>query len=390
MNYDAQTVIAASLDIRLLLSSDTYRLLPALGEQIQVSSNLRLILTVPDQRKYMHTGYGSEPLVAEAASQLLRLEYAGNFVKAIEVADTLFGSYLSAKGDRGEFIARLLLTAAHDRAVRLQNQQHTSGTNAQLVYTKPVGLLDFLKCLFAKDHHSDLLCALPVEYRDGEVKLEEAFSSAYVHFTHFCRADKKDLCHLQFVWQGLVRSAAIQCCQTQEGVDIIIPIAFTSRGGRPEYAMLGKPSVSAIVIQVKDRIKPRPVHINLDKLNFFRDDKGVELNSRPFISIVLELGLVPEDVKTNKMFKATTTRDIGVESRASRQSKATYRHPQYNIVVNGFQGIYEGISKEEDAIMQKILSISSFDKEYTGSSMKSIYNFKSYISSDVGVVAVAD
>lgn len=57
MNYDAQTVIAASLDIRLLLSSDTYRLLPALGEQIQVSSNLRLILTVPDQRKYMHTGF---------------------------------------------------------------------------------------------------------------------------------------------------------------------------------------------------------------------------------------------------------------------------------------------------------------------------------------------
>lgn len=385
LTYDAQTVIAAALDIRFSLSPDTSRLLPAPGEQKQVSSHLRLILTIPEHRKYMHTGFGSEPLVAEAASQLLRLELQENMVKSIEIADELFGTFLSAKGDRGEFTARLLLSAAHDRAVRLLDQRYTSQTSLQLLYTRPVGVLDFLKCLFAEEHHNKLLQALPMEQRNGEFTLEKAFSNAYVNFTHFCRAEKKDLCHLRFAWQGLVRSVAIQCCQTQEGVDIIIPIAFATEDNRPELAMLGKSSVSAIVIQVKDRNDAHTVYIDLEKLKFFKNNKGKNLNERPYISIVLELGLVGDT--GDKPIEVTTIR---AKTRKTRLDEKTYEHPQYNIVANGFHGVYKDISRKEDAILRKILHTSSFKEEYEGTKVEKLYKFRSIITGGVGIIDVID
>lgn len=263
-NAMIRAAIVACLDVRFLLSHDHYKKLPLAEEQMQISSNLRYLQVIPAHQEFLYSGYALEPLVAEAAANILHLEKPENVRNIIQIADRLFNHYFKAKGERGEFISRFLLTVAHDKAVVSYPLM-----DPQMIYSKPVRVIDFLKCLFVEDHHSDLLRAKPEQMIKDEKTLENAFENAYINFTQFCRAADDRVCHVSFAWQGLVRGVAIQCCGNQKGVDIVIPIVFTPKADQLGRAVLGSPSVSAIIVQVKNRRVAKKVSFDIDKVKFF-------------------------------------------------------------------------------------------------------------------------
>lgn len=360
-NFDEplkKAAIAAILNVHFLMYADTHRVLPPIEEQEQVASNLLTIVRVPEHRQYMHIGHAPEPLVSEASAQLL--DVPRNLGRIIKICDILFDTVLSGskvRGDRGEFVARLLLMAAHDRTAIQQEQR-----DSQLMYTKPLKVVDFLKNLLKEEYHEAILNMKPQDQSPSDVILKEAFENAYVNFTNYIKAEDSAVCNYSYAWQALVRSVAIQCSPNQEDVDIVIPIAFSETGNE---ATLGRRSTSAVLIQVKNRDTPKSdVNINMDKIRFFYDRLPNQTyaqstnNKRPFITIVMELG-------EQRAQDAVTIVGRNIDVMPSTRSQDVRKdHPQYNFVISGVTNVYKGIDSEDTINLRSLLVSKTPDIEY--------------------------
>jgi hypothetical protein len=104
----------AILSMRLLLSFEPLRESTRSFEAEQVAGYMRVAYSVPLHREYMRSGSSSEPILAEAAAQLMNATGVG----VIRAFSETMNDDLIRKGDRGEEVARLLLTLAHDLAVK--------------------------------------------------------------------------------------------------------------------------------------------------------------------------------------------------------------------------------------------------------------------------------
>lgn len=248
--------------------------------------------------------------------------------------------------------------AAHDRIALQQNHGIIDG---QLKYTRPFTVLDFLKCLLRPKYHNKILKLRPKIRKANDVDLETAFANAYINFTQYVSVAHKSACNYNIAWQALVRLVAIQCCTTQKDVDIVIPIAFSD----PNNAtILGRKSVSAIMIQVKNREKKETVDIDVEDINFFNDItpndtyiKGLD-NKHPFISIVMQLG---HEQVTDKVTSEESTRD---SNRSSTSAQKDNTHCQYKFNIHGVSGVYEGIEETDAINLQNLLSVNTSDDEY--------------------------
>lgn len=285
------SALIALFNVRFQLSSSPLRELNRTEEEKQIASHLRNVICIPDHQEFIFSGHPSEPLVAEAAAQLLSIPSRLRMV--LRGLDQILNFYAGeAKGDRGELFTRFLLTAAHDRAA-LATQSRPNLRN-QLIYTRPIKVVDFLKALISERFHSTILECLPAKHvTDDDLTLEKAFANAYINFTHFLKGGDSGIANISFAWKSLVRSAAIQCCPTQPNIDIIIPIVF-SQGG-PEKARLSKDNVSAILIQVKNRKSTLTENIDaVNVLDFFEDKENTftddNFKKTPYIAILVELG----------------------------------------------------------------------------------------------------
>lgn len=102
---------------------------------------------------------------------------------------------------------------------------------------------------------------------------------------------------------------AFQCHSNQEVIDIVIPVVL-NKGN------LSKQVMTAILISVKDRLKPSTpasVEVNAATFPFFpEDDKVVDVtgNRRPYILLALELGAPPQKAP-KKSNQATNPDDSG-------------------------------------------------------------------------------
>jgi len=139
-------------------------------ETRQVASHMRIIHSVPEHREYTRTGTPSEPILAEAAAQLLE---GGDQVKALAEAT----GPLVEKGERGELAARLLLNLAHDAALPPQTSESTG-----VRYAQPILFLDFFKALFTEQWFEKILLSSPVA--GGDTSFEATLKDCYIHFTH--------------------------------------------------------------------------------------------------------------------------------------------------------------------------------------------------------------
>jgi hypothetical protein len=179
------------LEIAYLAIFDTRLLLnfaPPCPHQIQarlVEKYMRVAFSISQHGEHIFSGYPSEPILAEAAARHMQ-ELSGVWGKSDRAARFLLRyaeNGLIVGGERGELVARLLLTLAFDRAQRTRHRRENRGS----LYSDPVPVGDFLTALLGEKTWQVLKASRPDNVKDNEKveTLGEAFKHACVRFTHF-------------------------------------------------------------------------------------------------------------------------------------------------------------------------------------------------------------
>ncbi|KEP54377.1 putative G2/mitotic-specific cyclin cdc13 [Rhizoctonia solani 123E] len=330
MPYDQNDSSLAALGVRLGITFNKTNPASHPVESRLVESHSRVIYAIHEHRHFMHTGSPSEPILAEAASKYLNragvpsIGTEGPNVLSLELEQGVI-----ARGERGELAGRLLLTCAHDLALKDVNTLDCSYVR----YHRPLRVVDFLRALFHEDHHELILKALPVIDRSvlGErdaVCLCDAFSESFVSFSHFVIAEDPEMLSAPALATALVRGMAIQARDEQTSIDAVIPIHMG-----PLTAPISSKTTSAINLQFKNRKTTVDCHVN-------RSTTVPDLDM-PVISIVFELGVTE-----------TMSNPIHITSKPPRiprdQNRTLHRDDRhYQIVVHGCNSRVFGVIPPE-------------------------------------------
>jgi len=189
-------------------------------EQQQVESHMRVCLKVMPGFENMVTAAPSEPILSEAASNIMSNP---NF-NAPKALQRVLGGFSVHRGDRGEFVAMLLFTLSRDHAIL---SRPSSAMNHRVIFVN-----DFLKSLFRPSEK--MLSMLPSVAHPKEFKssLSVAFSDARLHFNHFIKVHQHRIINRKYLLKLMTRGAAVLCGNSQAGVDGVIPVVF--QGSRLE------------------------------------------------------------------------------------------------------------------------------------------------------------
>ncbi|KAJ1300604.1 hypothetical protein OPQ81_002258 [Rhizoctonia solani] len=240
----------AALSIRVGVKFDSTTHASREAESQQVESHMRVVYAIPEHWEYMRTGSSSEPVLAEAAAQYLN-QVLGNADIATMGPQILLENCQNgflARGERGELCGRLLMTIAHDIAVKeTRLEMDKLLKDPEVRFHRPVHVPAFLRALFADTHHATVLQATPVTDEEGDT-LEFAFQNAYVCFSHFALAADSDMLDASALRMALFRGMAIQANDNQASIDAVIPIHMG-----PITNPIRTETTSAINLQFKNR-----------------------------------------------------------------------------------------------------------------------------------------
>ena len=275
-NYDAHSFLAA-LSVRLMLEFEPRRIHATEVENLMVAGYLRVANVIPDHREYVISSTPSEPIVAEAASQVLR----GQNMVLLLAKNVTEG--LIEKGQRGELVARLLFTLAHDRALENMKIPHRANQGQlEKLYTTPIPVVNFFRALISQQLIDELLGCRADGSASGPT-FGEAFADAYVMFTHFGKAADDWCMSHAFMFMALCRNMAISCREGMQYADLCIPIHF----GREKP--LSRQTTSSILVSIKDKANAmgsNRTFVDVNKMAFKQDE-----TSHPFIILILQLGV---------------------------------------------------------------------------------------------------
>ncbi|KAH9949216.1 hypothetical protein B0H21DRAFT_820225 [Amylocystis lapponica] len=269
----------AVVDLRLCLDYEPRRVATS-EEAALIEHHMRIAYSVPQSREYVHAGYPSEPILAEAAAQQLavyRQDPSGSMPRIL--MKNLEGGLLNV-GERGEVVARALFTMAYDRTVEKEH------ADAGLVkYSLGCSLVGFIQQLFP-ENHAELILSSPPCNVDEAVPFREAFKHASVRFTHFDKVADDGCMNTQAMLGAFVRGMAFICRNGAPMIDFVVPVLLNPKS-------IKERSMTAILVQVKrrDRRGQRNKNdIQAEKLALFAsvDDKT---KVRPVITLVMELGV---------------------------------------------------------------------------------------------------
>ena len=167
--YNAESFLAIS--VRLMLDFEPRRITAIETENLMVADHLRVVDVIPGNRKFLFSSTPSEPIVAEAAAQVLRGQ---NMIKLL---CEHVRSGLIEKGERGELAGRLLLTLAHDAALeKMTVDRRDYQGEMERFYTTPVPLLTLLSALFAQPYMESIKGTCPDNQPSGPT-FEESFEN---------------------------------------------------------------------------------------------------------------------------------------------------------------------------------------------------------------------
>ena len=251
----------------------------------QVEHHMRLILAATTGFETLITITGSEPLLAEAASQLMRESLATPVHHLAYISDPDCIDH----GRRGELVAALLVMQARDAASAVTGRRWVS-------------VSDFMQALFPQFIYETLQRSMPRLWREGEDKsFDETFRDYAIWFNHVIRIEDSKMINSKSLWMFITRGAMIMSRHNQCGVDIVLPVCLT-RGN------LSRDTVTAILIQVKniERFGHHIDETSFDELDPFRVGLfSDEQDPRPVIRMVLELGSTSSSV----LFPTRTARE---------------------------------------------------------------------------------
>ncbi|KAH9983775.1 hypothetical protein BJV77DRAFT_1041194 [Russula vinacea] len=241
--------IPLEFNARILSSKDRERTL--------VENHMRVCLRVDPGRETAYAIAPSEPILAEASSEL---EHPG-----------------LDKGSRGELIVMTICLEARDAAVK------------QLSHSI-IPVKDYIKALIANRHHDTARTS-----DDAERTLADTFCSSNIYFNHFVKFRDRAVIGRDFLWRLIARGAAAICTDGQPAIDVIIPFLYKDK-------VLRKENVSAFLIQSKNdkAYKAEPDTSLFDPIRphdigFFDEE---ETNVVPIIRMVFALASSTSSVTT--------------------------------------------------------------------------------------------
>lgn len=284
---DASSI--AVLSARLLLDLSPSSSKSRKYEEEQVRAHMRMVYSVHQDRVVLVTGSSPEPLIAEASARIMNYVFQDQkqtrYMDLWGLLAQFIDEGLLAQGTIGELIGRVLSIFAMDRAINdlPPNEQ------CQLIYQTPVRVTAYYKALLTDDAWERLRESTPANRSkltaaEAKVTFEDAFDDAYVHFSHWAKAnDATPLCD-RYAWALWLRGTAVLCQLNQELTDRAIPIFFSHDKPSASKNTLSSETVSMIFDQDKTSLTADPQTVAIqsaEDLNFFSSG-----NKRPYIAAV--------------------------------------------------------------------------------------------------------
>jgi hypothetical protein len=329
----------AVLDVRLLLGFEPVRKAPSQNmEESLVERNMRIAYSVPKHRQYMRSGYSSEPIIAEAAANLMRELRTTNRILDGYPEDGIANilkrhveNGLVSKGELGELTGRLLLILAMDSAQEVaQSQEIARGISPR--WSKAVGVIEFMKSLIGDKNYNEHIRSCVPDNSSSKAAFDDQFKNSVVRFTHFARADKDTGVTTGAARAAFVRGLGIQCHPYQQSTDVAIPVL------RDKNKPVKEENMSILLISFKNQSRALNISdtaVDADQLGCFPESDLTDLKEqdggiRPYICLVMELGIqpkIPSPLVASKNCPPTTAgtlkRSTNVGSAVSRKKART-------------------------------------------------------------------
>jgi hypothetical protein len=334
----------AALDIRVLIEFDPIRANSRDMQAKLVQSYMRCVFNIPASREFVWSGYPSEPVLSEAAAQLLNStdQTKGILHRAPEILEDAFKSGFLAKGERGEIVARTLLTVAHDLAV-LKNSKPLYGPR----FHRPIRLLDFLKNLVSYELWEKIQNAKPYYAYPEDPTLKVAFANTWMNFSHFVHLGDHESFNLKYASALLKRGAAMQTYNNQRNQDIGVPLHH----GDPARTEISIERTSIFQAQIKNAAIPPRVFPDPNTIG--KCNEGL-----PTLSVVMQLGTEKQEpVKILTTSKGGDNPSGDTRSASySRSTDVERRH--YCIVLYGCtSNTYSCIGVNDGSKYQQLLRV---------------------------------
>lgn len=181
-----------------------------------VSDNMRMIVSILGDK--MKTEAPSEPVLALAAAVALT-ENLEDYREALAYLfnELILPGVILDRGAQGELCTRLLLILARDQAAMSVHDGRFM--DASLTHILPITLANFLEILVGPDYGCP-----DEESKETVVELRTLCQGLAVHWTH-SHVLKKPLDELSIAmleW-AFFAGAALQCAQSQENIDLLLP-----------------------------------------------------------------------------------------------------------------------------------------------------------------------
>ena len=212
----------------------------------QVERHMRLCIAATTGFGKLVTLAGSEPLLAEAAWELMRHSSAKPVRNLAKHSDL----HCIDRGRRGELVAALIIMQARDAAVAKQLMSRGEIPEGK----RAVSVNDFMQALLPQSSYDKLRDSMPILWRAEEDRpFHKTFADYRMWFNHVIKIEDSKMIDAAYLWTFITRGAMVLCAQNQLGVDIVLPLCLKEEKG--EELKLSPRSVSAILIQVKNDAK---------------------------------------------------------------------------------------------------------------------------------------
>ena len=198
---------------------------------LQVERHMRLCIAPTAGLEKMITIPGSEPLLAEAAYELMK----GTGTNAVSHLARHSDLNCVDRGRRGELVAALLIMQAYDAAREAKRRRWVSVAN-------------FMEALLPPEKYNTLLRSAPSSWpvvHHDQATFGAIFKDYGMWFNHVIKIEDKEMISIEHLWKFVMRGAMILCATNLDGIDIVLPVCDTTK-------KLGPDSVTAIIIQVKN------------------------------------------------------------------------------------------------------------------------------------------
>jgi hypothetical protein len=189
---------------------------------------MRIFHSVHADRETIVSGSSPEPVIAEAAAQLMHSNiniYGGTkpYMNVWGLVVEYVESGLLPQGTVGELLGRVLRTFAMDRAI------DNTPVKRDLKYQTPVKVNDYYQALLTDEAWEIVRRSVPANRenlsKESACKtFEDAFEDFYFHWSHYGLANDETPMRANYGWAAWLRGTAILCQRNQIRTDRAHPM----------------------------------------------------------------------------------------------------------------------------------------------------------------------